>query len=277
MYRPRLTVERYADEVAGQSRLLGEHLVGADLTTPVPSCPGWNLAQLTQHVDEGFRWVEALVRTRADGPGDDTAMRVLDPAPATTSAERADRIVAAGATLAATLRAAGADTAMWTPLSPGRSGFFARRFAHEALVHRADAALALGVPVDVADDLALDGLAEWMELGGLPQMLDVHPERRRLLGAGRTIRVAATDTDDADGAWLVDLSGPTMVHRRGEDTADDTADDTAEDTAAAATLRAPLATLLLVLYARRPLEAEGVVVDGDADLVRTWWEHSGFG
>ncbi|WP_328303701.1 maleylpyruvate isomerase N-terminal domain-containing protein [Actinomycetospora sp. NBC_00405] len=265
MVIPRLPVERYADEVASQATLFADHLTGADLATPVPSCPGWNLAQLTQHTDEGFRWIEGMVRTRASEPAADTAMRVLDPAPAVTAEERGASLAAAGQALAETLREAGADTPMWTPLPDRRSGFFARRFAHEAFMHRADGALALGLDVTIAEDLALDGLAEWMELGGLPQMLDFHPARRELLGPGRTIRVEATDTDAADGAWLVDLTGDVMIHRH------------AQDETAAATLRAPLATLLLVLYARRPLDADGTTLDGDTDLLRTWWERSAFG
>ena len=261
----RLPVGRYADEVASQAALFGDHLAGADLATPVPSCPGWNLAQLSQHVDEGFRWIEGMVRTRAAEPATDTAMRVLDPAPAVTAEERGAHLAAAGRALADALRDAGADAPMWTPLPEGRSGFFARRFAHESFMHRADAALALGLDVTIAEDLALDGLAEWMELGSLPQMLEFHPERRALLGPGRTIRVEATDTDDPDRAWLVDLTGDTMIHRpAGQD-------------AAAATLSAPLTTLLLVLYARRPLEADGVRITGDDELVRTWWERSAFG
>lgn len=265
MPTPRLTVERYADEVAAQSVLFGGHLAGADLATGVPTCPGWNLAQLTQHVDEGLRWIEAMVRERASAPGDDTAMRVLDPTPEVTADERTASLVQAGQALAATLRDAGLHSPMWTPLGEGTSGFFARRFAHETLVHRADAALALGLPVRVADDLALDGLAEWMELGGLPVMLDVRPERRDLLGPGRTIRVEATEVAGRpDAAWLVDLTGLTMIHR-----------PACTDEPAAATLRAPLTTLLLVLYARLPLESAEVT--GDTALVRTWWELSSFG
>ena len=71
---------------------------------------------------------------------------------------------------------------MWTPV-PGYDGdFWPRRFAHEALVHRADAALALGVPFAAEADVAADAIDEWMELGSLPMMLDAEPALRELLG-----------------------------------------------------------------------------------------------
>ncbi len=49
----------------------------ADLSTPVPTCPGWTLAQLMRHVGRGDRWCAQIVteqsmdaidpRTVADG------------------------------------------------------------------------------------------------------------------------------------------------------------------------------------------------------------------
>lgn len=45
MPTPRLTVDRYADEIEAQAALFRAHLQDADLATPVPTCPGWNLAQ----------------------------------------------------------------------------------------------------------------------------------------------------------------------------------------------------------------------------------------
>jgi uncharacterized protein (TIGR03083 family) len=263
---PRLTVDRYADEILAQAVLFRSHLQGADLAIAVPTCPGWNLAQLTQHLGAGFRWLADLVRTRATGPTDDTTMRVLDPAPTTDGRGRGEWLVVGAEELADALRAAGPSASMWTPLPDGRADFFARRYAHESLIHRADGALALGLDVAVDPDLALDGLAEWMELGGLPRMLEFHPERRDLLGPGRTLQVTATDTDHPDGAWFVDLTGDMMVHRpadRGE--------------SAAVELRGPLTELLLALYARRDLEAHGLETVGDRDLLEFWWKHSAFG
>ena len=132
---PRLTVDRYADEIEAQAALFRSHLQDADLATPVPTCPGWNLAQLTQHLGAGFRWLDDLVRTRAAGPTDDTAMRVLDPAPQTDARARGEWLVVGAEELADALRAAGPSASMWTPLPGAGADFFARRYAHETLMH----------------------------------------------------------------------------------------------------------------------------------------------
>lgn len=52
---------------------------------------------------------------------------------------------------------------------PGRdtTAFWARRFAHEAAIHRADAALAAGIAFGADGDVTVDALDEWMELGAL--------------------------------------------------------------------------------------------------------------
>ena len=37
---------RHCVEIVTQTSLLTDHLAGADLTVPVPTCPGWNVSQL---------------------------------------------------------------------------------------------------------------------------------------------------------------------------------------------------------------------------------------
>jgi hypothetical protein len=46
---------------------------------------------------------------------------------------------------------------------------------------------------------------------------------------------------------------------------------------AAVELRGPLTELLLALYARRDLDAGGLEIVGDRDLLEFWWKHSAFG
>lgn len=48
-----LTYSEYCDAIEAQTDLLRGHLDGADLTTSVPSCPGWNVGQLTRHLGGG--------------------------------------------------------------------------------------------------------------------------------------------------------------------------------------------------------------------------------
>lgn len=135
-----------------------------------------------------------IVRTRATQPPSDDHFRGLsgytDEDPAVL-----DTWLAEGAAqLADTLRAAGPDAEVWTPIPGETPVFWARRFTHETVIHRADATLAVGAKFTVGEEVALDALDEWMELGSLPQLFEVHPEKRELLGPGRTLHFHATDT-----------------------------------------------------------------------------------
>jgi len=143
---------------------------------------------LLRHVGGGHRWAEEMVRTRATGFLADDQVRKLDgddsaDVPATWLMDGATR-------LAHTLRTAGPGTKVWTPLDlDGTASFWARRFAHETLIHRADVTLAVDTEFTVAEDVALDAI-EWMELDSLPKHFEYKPQKRDLLGPGRTLGLA---------------------------------------------------------------------------------------
>lgn len=251
--------ERHCAEIVRQTELLTAGLAGVNLRAPVPSCPGWSLGNLLRHVGGGHRWAEHVVRVRATGFLPDNQVRKLDgddtaPAPCSWLVEGAERF-------AATLLAAGPDAAVWTPAHYGRTSFWARRFAHETVVHRADAALATGTRFAVAEDVAVDAFDEWMELNALPIHFEIRPEKRELLGEGRTLAFEATD---AGAAWHADLTGDVIVWGRGGGPA-------------AVTVRGPLTDLLLVTYIRASVPAADVEVIGDEKLLDLWLRHVTFG
>jgi len=257
-----LTFERYCTEIVAQADAMAGALVGADLTTPVPSCPGWDVGQLVRHLGGGQRWAATIVRTHATEPPPDDHFRTVegggDPAVLGPWLSESAR------ELADALRSVGPDAEPWTPVAGRTSSFYARRFTHETVMHRADAALALGAPYDLADDLAIDAVDEWMELGSLPEMLDFYPERRALLGPGRTVHLHATDTPaDAHAEWVVDLT-ETLAWRRAHQKA-------------AVAVRGPLTELLLVIYGRRSPTAGSVEVLGDDAWLDRWLRESSFG
>jgi hypothetical protein len=64
----RTDFDRHCAEILAQTSLLVGHLDGADVTVPVPTCPGWNVSQLARHVDGGQRWARDIVTTRAVQP-----------------------------------------------------------------------------------------------------------------------------------------------------------------------------------------------------------------
>jgi hypothetical protein len=124
----------------------------------------------------------------------------------------------------------------------------------------ADAALGAEFSVE---EVALDALDEWMELGSLPMHFEIHPWMRELLGPGRTLHCHATDTAPAAAAeWLIDLTGDVIVWRRAHEKA-------------AVAVRSPLTDLLLVVY-RRPTRSDGIEVLGNAQLLDFWLERVNF-
>lgn len=254
-----LTFERYRAAIVEQTELLRSAITDADMTVPVPSCPGWNVGQLVRHTGGGQRWVAETIRTLATTPPSDTAMRdlssnidedpnVLVPWLAETCAE-----------LVAALDQTGPDAELWTPVPGAKVQFFARRFAHETAIHRADAVLALGQRFALSDDLAVDGVDEWLELGVMPFHFDVHPWMRELMGPGRTVRLYATD---AKIHWVMDMTGQAMAWRRSD-----------ED--CAVTLSGPVTELLLAIYKRRA--PDGLQIDGDRAWLEFWLERVSFG
>jgi uncharacterized protein (TIGR03083 family) len=257
-----LSYDRYCDEIVTQTRLLTSAIAGADLTAQVPSCPEWNVGQLLRHLGGAQRWAAEVVRSRATGPVQqefaDLSAHVRED-PAVTGPWLAE----SGVQLAAALREAGQGTPVWTQIVSGTTDFYARRFTHETLIHRADAALAVGAGYQADPDVAVDAIDEWLYLGSLPIHLEYHPEVRELLGPGRTLHFHATDTPpQAEAEWVIDLTGDAITWRRAHEKA-------------AVAARGPLTDLLLVLYRRRPVTALEVL--GDTSLLDLWLDRAKFG
>ena len=135
---------RFCDEVVNQTGLLVVTLEGADLSANVPTTPDWDLSDLVRHIGGNLRSLETAVRTgeavtdpgrqipgHGGPPGDDPAALFA------WLSEAAGRC-------AATLRAAGpeVEAQLWTVRWP--TAAWARRAAHDLLIHRADAAGTVG-------------------------------------------------------------------------------------------------------------------------------------
>ena len=261
-----LSHERLCAEIVAQSELARKIVDGADLTTAVPSCPGWNVGQLLRHLGGGQRWATEIVRTHATAPPDDTHFRDLARYANEDPAVLGPWLVESATGLAAVLREAGPDTPMWSPV-PGAdtTAFYARRFAHETVVHRADAVLALGAEFTLDEAVAIDAIDEWMELGSLPIHFEINPRMRELLGPGRTIALRGTGVPEGVNAnWLLDLTGEVITWRRAAGPA-------------AVTVGGPVTELVLLVYRRRPPGSGRVQVSGQADLLDFWLDRVGFG
>lgn len=261
-----LSYDRCCAEIVAQTDLLRSALDGADLTVPVPSCPGWNVGQLARHLGGAQRWAAGVVASRAVEPvpePDDVRDLAAygDEDPAVVGPWLAE----GAAALAGALREAGPDAPLWTPVPGGSTCFYARRFTHETALHRADATLALGKQYELGRDIALDAVDEWLQLGSLPMHFEVHPQMRELLGPGRTLHFHATDTPpEAAAEWVVDLTGDVITWRRAHEKA-------------AVAVRGPLTELLLVIYKRRAVRGPGIDIIGDERLLDLWLERVSFG
>ena len=262
-----LAHDRYCDEIAHQIALLRSVVTsGADLSGTVPTCPDWSLEDLVRHTGGALRWVEFIVRTRAEeevpeervpglaGPGPRGDAAVLD----AWLAESGEQVVAA-------LRDAGPDTKVWSWAGILNSGFWARRVTHEITVHRADATLAAGLPYEVAPDVAADAIDEWLQIVEYVQRTAPHDAARELRGPGRSIHLHATDAGAGLNAeWLIELTEAGVTWRRGHEKA-------------TVALRGPLTPVLLAFYRRLPLDAPELEVLGERELLEFWLERATFG
>lgn len=143
--------------LADEYRLLRAAVSAAPDAAPVPSCPGWTVADLVAHVTEVYLH-KAETMLRGEWP---------TPWPPDLSGEEPfaalDRSYAE---LVAEFAARAPDEPALTWYEPDQSvGFWIRRMAQETVIHRVDAELAAGLPVTpAADDLALDGVDEGLKV-----------------------------------------------------------------------------------------------------------------
>jgi uncharacterized protein (TIGR03083 family) len=156
----RLSPERYFELLdADTERLiaLGER----GLKEQVPSCPGWDVAEVVWHVAVVY---EHKARVMADNAWPEP----WPPADFDERDELAFLREAKENLFAEFSRHDIAEQTTTFSTDDSSIGFWARRMALEAAVHRYDAELAHGDPTPIADDLALDGIDEVLRvmLGG---------------------------------------------------------------------------------------------------------------
>lgn len=205
-------------------------LATGDLAAPVPSCPGWTLADLGEHT----RWVQAWAAhaiTHGAPDGD-------SPAPGLERDTLVSGYRAAAAELLDVLRRTAPDVPVWTFGPDTQARFWRRRQVHEVTMHLYDALASQARTDDwrPAPELAWDGVDEVATL--------FYPRQQRL---GRTaplpvpVRVTATDLDRS--LVLEPDAGGEPVE-----------------------LAAPAADLLLTLWGRLPATGPAAEVLGQARI-----------
>ncbi|MFL4947798.1 maleylpyruvate isomerase family mycothiol-dependent enzyme [Streptomyces sp. MMS24-I31] len=262
-----LAHDRYCDEIAHQVEQLRAVVTsGADLSATVPTCPDWSLEDLVRHMGGALRWVEALVRTRAQQEIPEEEVPLAGGPAAQGDPAALDAWLAqTGRLVVAALREAGPDAKVWAWAEPKSAGFWARRMTHEITIHRADATLAAQLPYEVAPDVAADAVDEWLQIVEWAQRTRPDKDTEELRVPGRSIHLHATDTGpELNAEWLIELTEEGVAWRRGHEKA-------------TVALRGPLVSVLLAFYSRLPLDSEELEVLGERELLEFWLRRATFG
>ena len=231
----------YLTSIETGGRALMGLLADADLDLPVPTCPGWTLRDLVEHVSGANRWVSTCVSA-----GLTAQERTLPPGP-TARTELLEWAQGSLDELQAVLSATPPEDLVWTPIRGALgSVWWRRKAALEVAIHRADAERALGLGPETIDPrLALAGVDEYAE-EFLPLMLLAVAEPPPVTA----VLLSPNDTDDSRTVSLIP------------------AGDDRDPGAATVVLEASASELLLWMWNRVP---EGTLsVRGD-DAVVSWW------
>lgn len=232
------------------------------LDVQVPTCPEWMLFDLVQHLGEGRR---SWAATIASGP--DAAAKS---APASAPAVPREREALLGWVATAirefldALREAGPDRGCWTwwgtSQSPQTCGAVARHQLQEIAVHTYDVQVTLGAPQPLPEEVALDGVEEFLSTCCAtttpwphePAAVDFHSAQ------GRSWRPWLS----ADGARAGRLPTPDTMPASAAGEKLDAADASAQGTAG---------ELVLVFYGRVPVDC--LQLNGERrlfDLLVAW-------
>ena len=240
-------------EIAALRDTAGEALQ-ADPAIPVPSCPGWSMLDLVEHMAYVYdRVLSHVARGVTSDPGlapisDGTpeSHRVAADEAIPFFDERATRLMQ-------TLEALDPDLPAWNWAPQAKNvAFWQRRMALETAVHRWDAQMALARAEPIEEKLAGDGVSEvldtWLPTGA--------PRRKGSMDRFGVVHLAAADVQEE---WFIRLRGPGIALLDTDTLLDH------DDPAARAYAVGPASDLLLALFGRIGFDV--LDVDGDETLL----------
>jgi uncharacterized protein (TIGR03083 family) len=228
-------------------------LDGGALTTPVPACPGWDVADLLSHTGWVHRYWRYVVRLpEGERPGRETSMAAGLPKAGSPQHPDGDLVAwfrDGVDQLLQTLCETPPAKAITSGFGTHAPSFYCRRVAQETAIHRWDLQDALGgTPAGFDPALAADGIDELLEL-----WVPVTFKYDTFAGAGALIGLSPVDGGDG---WTISVGADSTTWRR------------ELDPGAAVTIRGTTSDLYLFVWNRLgPVRLE---VHGDDDLLRRW-------
>ena len=184
----------YARQIAADVARMSEVVTGLALSSPVPSCPGWDVRELLRHLGGVHTWARSYVSDPRPDPIRESLEEQVGGWPGD------DDLVSwfrgGGLELAAAIDDADPGLATWTFLDAKTPLLhWARRQTHETAIHRVDAELAAGVDsVTFPTAIAVDGIHE------LLTAFITRPRRGPRHPTPVVLEVTAADVDQA---WTV--------------------------------------------------------------------------
>jgi len=242
--------QQHCDYLEAEVERFASALETTDDAAPVPSCPGWTVYDLSEHLGTIHRWAEHLVRVEAPTRIPAQAMG-LELAPVNVAWIRDG-----GTALVTTLQASNPEAPMWAWGADQHVRFWSRRQLHETMVHRVDLELAAQTNPFVELEVATDAIDEF--LVNLKSAGSFSPKVKEIRGRNQTLRLRTTD---GEGTWSIRIGDDGFLLTDDEGTAD-------------AELSGPPLDLLMVLYRRHGLEDSEVQAHGDRSLIDFWLTHS---
>ena len=239
-----MTQQGYAECLAAQGGRLVEIANAAERTPgdwqrQIPECPGWDLEGLIGHCAGVWTFVGSSIA--AGGPVDRDSIIQPDCTLAQWHADALDR-------LNAELTARQPSDPLWSFNPRDQTvGFWLRRMANEAVMHRWDAESAFdGTPARIDPGAAVDGIDELFDF-----FLPVR-QPNVFAGNGETIHLHA---NDADGEWVITRTPDGIEVERAHRKSDVAA-------------RGPAQDLLLFVWGR--LGPERLETFGKDELLTEW-------
>ena len=224
------TQEQFQQALEEASQQFAQLIAQGNLDAPVASCPGWTLTELAQHMCGTQRWsTHALI----------TGERGEHPQAPAQRNELLAYFNEGMLELLEASRSIDPQRPTWSfGPEPRIAQFWTRRQAHEVTIHLWDAYSSQGQEYEIPEDLAIDGLAEIVEV-----FFPMRMKRGNVGPLPQTLVLAPNDlTTTFELTTNTENNGPRI------------------------TIHGPAADLLLLLWGRKSLTE--LQIEGDATLAK---------